>query len=109
MTKFFESDVVQNELREMQELYIDINRMGLVLSVEAKIEQLTKLLRLIEIQQTMFMRVTLSDQEDAQQLLSQVREAATMIGMNAEDVNPQFYEALKSDVHKMIDELERSK
>lgn len=109
MTKFFESDVVQKELREMQELYIDINRMGLVLSIEGKIEQLTKLLRLIEIQQTMFMRVTLSDQEDAQALLSQVREAATMIGMNAEDVTPQFYEALKSDVHKMIDELERSK
>jgi len=109
MTNFFDSDVVQKELREMQELYIDINRMGLVLSVEGKIEQLTKLLRLIQVQQTMFMRVSLSDQPDAQALLSQVKEAATMLGMNASEVSPQFYESLKDDVHKMIAELERSK
>ena len=59
--KFFQSEVVQQELHQMQELYMDINRMGLMLSLDQKKEQLQKMLRLIEIQQTMYMRVTLSD------------------------------------------------
>ena len=59
--KFFESDVVQDELKRMQDLYVDINRMGIILTVDQKIQQLIKLLELIDLQQTMFMRVTLSD------------------------------------------------
>ena len=51
--KFFQSEVVQKELTQMQELYMDINRMGLMLSLDQKKEQLQKMLRLIEIQQTM--------------------------------------------------------
>lgn len=27
--KFFESDIIQEELKKMQELYVDINRMGI--------------------------------------------------------------------------------
>ena len=59
--KFFESDVVQDELKRMQDLYVDINRMGIILTIDQKIQQLVKLLELKEHQQTMFMRVTLSE------------------------------------------------
>ena len=58
--KFFQSEVVQKELTQMQDLYMDINRMGLMLNLDQKREQLDKMLRLIELQQTMYMRVTLS-------------------------------------------------
>ena len=58
--KFFESDVVQDELKRMQDLYVDINRMGIILTVDQKIQQLMKLIELIDLQQTMFMRVTIS-------------------------------------------------
>ena len=51
--KFFESDVVQDELKRMQDLYVDINRMGIILTVDQKIQQLIKLLELIDLQQTM--------------------------------------------------------
>ena len=37
--KFFQSEVVQKELTQMQELYMDINRMGLMLNVKEKREQ----------------------------------------------------------------------
>ena len=53
--KFFESDVVQDELKRMQDLYVDINRMGIILTIDQKIQQLIKLLELIDLQQTMFM------------------------------------------------------
>ena len=59
MSNFFRSEVVQKELQDMGELYMEINRMGLVLSIDQKREQLHKMMRLIEIQQTMYMRCLL--------------------------------------------------
>ena len=103
--KFFQSEVVQDELHQMQELYMDINKMGLILTSPQKREQLDKMLRLIELQQTMFMRVTLSDDPDAKQLVEQVKNAASMLGMPKDEVGPQFYDKLKDNVHKMIKEL----
>ena len=103
--KFFQSEVVQEELHQMQELYMEINKMGLMLSLEQKKEQLQKMLRLIEIQQTMYMRVTLSEDPDAKQLVEQVKNAAAMLGMPKDEIGPQFYDKLKENVHKMIKEL----
>ena len=103
--KFFQSEVVQKELNQMQELYMDINKMGLMLSLDQKREQLQKMLRLIDLQQTMYMRVTLSDDPDAKQLVEQVKNAASMLGMPKDEVGPQFYDKLKDNVHKMIKEL----
>ena len=89
----------------MQDLYMDINKMGLMLSLDQKREQLQKMLRLIDLQQTMYMRVTLSDDPDAKQLVDQVKNAASMLGMPKDEVGPQFYDKLKDNVHKMIKEL----
>jgi len=52
------------------------------------------------------MRVQLSSDPDAKELLSQVKQAATMLGMNPADVNPQFYEGLKNQVSEMINALD---
>ena len=89
----------------MQDLYMDINKMGLMLSLDQKREQLQKMVRLIDLQQTMYMRVTLSDDPDAKQLVEQVKNAASMLGMPKDEVGPQFYDKLKDNVHKMIKEL----
>ena len=103
--KFFQSEVVQKELTQMQDIYMDINRMGLMLNVTQKREQLEKMLRLIELQQTMYMRVTLSDDPEAKKLVDQVKNAAAMLGMPKDEVGPQFYDKLKDNVYKMIDSL----
>ena len=103
--KFFQSEVVQQELNRMQELYMEINKMGLLLSTEQKKEQLDKMMRLIELQQTMYMRVTLSDDPEAKKLVDQVKNAAAMLGMPKEEIGPQFYDKLKENVRKMIKEL----
>ena len=105
MSDFFKSEVVQKELTQMQDIYMDINRMGLMLSVAQKREQLDKMLRLIELQQTMYMRVILSDDPEAKKLVDQVKNAAQMLGMPPEDIGPQFYDKLKDNVNKMIDQL----
>ena len=51
------------------------------------------------------MRVTLSEDPDAKQLVQQVKQAATMLGMPPSDIGPQFYDTLKENVRKMIDQL----
>ena len=102
---FFQSEVVQKELTQMQDIYMDINKMGLMLNVTQKREQLEKMLRLIELQQTMYMRVTLSDDPEAKKLVDQVKNAAAMLGMPKEEIGPQFYDKLKDNVNKMIDQL----
>ena len=53
----------------------------------------------------MYMRVTLSEDPDAKQLVDQVKNAAKMLGMPPDEVGPQFYDKLKENVHKMIKEL----
>ena len=103
--KFFQSEVVQQELHQMQELYMDINKMGLMLSLDQKKEQLQKMLRLIDLQQTMYMRVTLSEDPEAKKLVDQVKNAAAMLGMPKEEIGPQFYDKLKENVRKMMKEL----
>ena len=79
--------------------------MGLLLNLDEKREQLEKMMELISLQQTMFMRVTLSDDPDAKQLVNQVRDAASMLGMPPADIGPQCYENLKKTVQAMIDQL----
>ena len=103
--KFFESDVVKEELNRMQDLYLEINRMGLMLTTPQKKEQLAKMIELINLQQTMYMRVTLSDDPDAKQMVEQVKNAATMLGMNPSDVNHTFYDTLRDNVQEMIKQL----
>ena len=102
---FFHSDIVQQELQRMQDLYLEINKMGLLLSTDQKKEQLDKMIELIDLQQTMYMRVTLSDDPEAQKMVSQVREAARMVGLSPNDVNHTFYDRLRDNVQKMIEEL----
>ena len=104
---FFNSDIVQEELQRMQDLYLEINKMGLLLSVDQKKEQLDKMIELIDLQQTMYMRVTLSEDPDARKMVEQVQNAARMVGLSPNDINHTFYDKLRDNVQKMIEELSK--
>lgn len=106
MSKFFESEVVQGELVRMQELYLEINKMGLLLTASQKKIQLEKMMELIDLQQTMFMRLSLCNDEESRAFMSQIKEAARMLGMNPADVNASFYESLKDDIRGMMKKLD---
>ena len=104
---FFTSSIVQEELQRMQDLYLEINKMGLLLSVDQKREQLDKMIELIDLQQTMYMRVTLSEDPDARKMVEQVQNAARMVGLSPNDINHTFYDKLRDNVQKMIEELSK--
>ena len=105
--KFFQSEVVQKELEQMQDLYMDINKMGLILTSPQKREQLDKMLRLIELQQTMFMRVTLSDDPDAKKMKQDIAQSAVMMGLpEGTDMNT-VWDNMNKMVQVMKDQIDK--
>lgn len=52
------------------------------------------------------MRISLCEDDQAKDFMEQMRNAAKMLGMNPADVNARFYESLKADVQKMMDQLD---
>ena len=89
----------------MQDLYMDINRMGLMMSLSQKREKLDKMMRMIELQKNMYRGVNWSEDTEAKKLVDQVKNAAAMLGMPKEEIGPQFYDTLKDNVNKMIEQL----
>ena len=78
MSEFFESEIVQEELREIndlqQEVYgkmMNINS----LSAEEKTEHIEKLIDLLEIQRIMYTRLSLSDDPKAKELKLQLEKS----------------------------------
>ena len=104
--KFFQSEVVQEELTQMQELYMDINRMGLMLNAKEKREQLDKMLRLIELQQTMYMRVTLSDDPEAKEMKNQMRKSLQGMGFPEGTDMPSIFSAMDETIGKLKESVD---
>ena len=67
------------------------------------------MMELINLQQTMFMRLSLCNDEESKAFMHQIREAARMLGMNPADVNAQFYENLKARHQKHDGKLDTPK
>ena len=65
------------------------------------------MIELIDLQQTMYMRVTLSEDPDARKMVEQVQNAARMVGLSPNDINHTFYDKLRDNVQKMIEELSK--
>ena len=105
---FFDSEIVRSEMTEISELQDEVYGKFMhfpYMSDDDKLEQVSNLERLIEKQKILYARLSLSDDPDAKQLVNQVKNAASMLGMPPDEVGPSFYDKLKDNVHKMIKEL----
>ena len=106
MSEFFESEIVQEELREIndlqQEVYgkmMNINS----LSAEEKTEHIEKLIDLLEIQRIMYTRLSLSDDPKAKELKLQLEKSVTMLGFpEGTDIGMLF-----DHMHQTIKSLEK--
>jgi hypothetical protein len=106
MNEFFESEIVQDELREIndlqQEVYgqmMNINS----LSSDEKMEHIEKLVELLEIQRVMYTRLSLSDDPKAKELKLQLEKSVTMLGFpEGTDIRMLF-----DHMHQTIKSLER--
>ncbi len=86
MTDFFESEIVQDELREINdlqtEIYGDLTEFP-ALSPEDKKEHIEKLCDLLEKQRVMYTRLSLSDDPKAKELKEQLQQSVQMLGFPA--------------------------
>ena len=83
MSEFFDSEIVQDELREIndlqQEIYGDLTDFP-SLSQEDKKEHILKLTELLDRQRVMYTRLSLSEDEEAKSLKKQLEMSVVMMG-----------------------------
>lgn len=87
---FFDSEIVRNEAREISELQQEIITVIPKLPIlprTERVEYFDKMIDLIERQKIFYNRLSLSDDPRAQDLKDQFRQAAIMLGMNANSLN----------------------
>lgn len=87
MSRFFDSELIQEELREINELqeflYGSILTFG-SMSREDKIEHIEKMTLLLEKQQIMYTRLSLSDDPQAVEMKENLRKSVALMGFPPE-------------------------
>ena len=89
MSKFFDSELIQKELKEINELQDSIYESILtfvIMSHENKMEHIDKMTELLEKQQIMYTRVSLSDDPEAIEIKDNLKKSLCLMGF-AEDTN----------------------
>jgi O-acetylhomoserine/O-acetylserine sulfhydrylase-like pyridoxal-dependent enzyme len=87
MSNFFDSDIIQEELREInklqEQIYGSILTFG-VMTREDKLEHIEKLELLLEKQRVMYTRLSLSDDPQAVEMKENLRKSVAIMGFSPE-------------------------
>ena len=107
MSEFFESEIVQDELNEInemqQEIYRDLTSFG-TLDSEEKKEHIEKLSTLLEKQRLMYTRISLSDDPKAIEMKEHLQQSVQMMGFpQGTDMNVLF-----DNMDKTINNLKKN-
>ena len=104
MSDFFQSDIIQEELKEInklqEEIYGSLLTFG-VMDRETKLEHVEMLATLLEKQRVMYTRLSLSDDPEAVEMKENLRKSVTMMGFPE---NTDIY-ALFDSMDKTIESL----
>ena len=83
MSDFFDSDIVREELQEINQLQMSIYRQAMkfgTFSREDKVEHIEKLTELLERQKVMYTRISLSDDKEAIDLKNHLQKSVELMG-----------------------------
>ena len=83
MSNFFDSDIVREELQEINELQMSIYKNAMkfgTFSREDKVEHIEKLTELLERQKIMYTRISLSDDTEAIDLKNHLQKSVELMG-----------------------------
>lgn len=106
MSSFFDSELVQAEMEEINDLQAEIYKEAFrfpQLSVGEKIEHLERLDYLLEKQEILYTRLKLSDDPRAKQVRDNVRDSAIMMGF-PKDIDCSV---LFSNMRKTLDSVRK--
>jgi hypothetical protein len=100
MSSFFDSDIIQDELTEINQLQEDIYGSILTFGMmtrEDKLEHIEKLELLLEKQRVMYTRLSLSDDPEAVVMKENLRKSVALMGFPPEtDMNILFKSMTKT-------------
>ena len=83
MSDFFDSDIVRQELQEINQLQMSIYRNAMkfgTFSREDKVDHIEKLTELLERQRVMYTRISLSDDKEAIDLKNHLQKSVELMG-----------------------------
>ena len=94
MSSFFDSEIIQDELKEINEiqefLYSTVFTFG-SLSSEEKIDHIDKMTELLDKQKIMYTRLSLSDDPEAIKMKEHLKKSIALMGFPADtDMNTMF-------------------
>jgi hypothetical protein len=94
MSNFFDSEIIQEELQEInklqEEIYGSVLSFG-YMSRENKLEHIDKMTQLLDKQRIMYTRLSLSDDPKAVEMKENLRRSVSMMGFPPEtDMNVLF-------------------
>tara|TARA_R100000005_G_C4792312_1_gene88453 strand:+ start:101 stop:433 length:333 start_codon:yes stop_codon:yes gene_type:complete len=106
MSDFFESEIIQEELSEinkMQEkIYGSLLAFG-SMSREEKIEHIDLLTNLLEKQQVMYTRLSLSDDPQAVEMKENLRKSVTMMGFPPDTNMQSLFDSMNATIKSLRD------
>ena len=111
MSKFFDSEIIQEELEEINELqktlYSNVMQFP-IMEYDDKVEHIDLLTELLEKQKVMYTRLSLSDDPDAVNMKEQLQKSIPLMGFpKGTDMNLLF-EGRRETISKLKDNIDKS-
>ena len=109
MSEFFKSEIVREELQEINELQTEIysNMMNIQNSGgDEKEEHIDKLTRLLELQRMMYTRVSLSEDPEAKAMKKQLEQSVTMLGFPEGTDIRVLFEGMQNTIQSLKDRID---
>jgi hypothetical protein len=104
MSRFFDSDIIQEELKEInklqEEIYGSIITFGMM-TREDKLEHIDKLELLLEKQRVMYTRLSLSDDPQAVEMKENLRKSVALMGFSQETDMHLLFDSMKKTIESL--------
>jgi len=109
MSDFFKSDIIQDELTEInnlqEEIYGSILTFG-TMSNETKREHVEMLQTLLEKQRIMYTRLSLSDDPQAVEMKENLRKSVSLMGFPPDTDMQVLFDSMKETIESLKDYLD---
>ena len=109
MSNFFDSEIIQEELKEINTLQEEIYGSLLAFSSmdrDARIDKVDKLAKLLEKQRVMYTRLSLSDDPKAIEMKENLRKSVAMMGFPPETDMTMLFSSMNATIEALKDYID---
>ena len=110
MSEFFESEIVQDELNEINKMQEEIygNMMSFAeLDLDEKMEHIEQLTELLDKQKVMYTRLALSDDPQAIEIKDKLRQSVTMLGFPEGTDITVLFDSMRQTIESLKQNVDR--